>query len=56
MQSCRAGDAAALLHEADRLAWFTHWTAATRLFTRAEASAREAGDARNALYAKFGWV
>ena len=48
------GDAAALLREADRLAWLTHWTAATPLFARAEASARDTGDTRNALYAKFG--
>lgn len=47
-------DAATLLREADRLTWLTNWSAATPLFARAETIAREAGDARNALYAKFG--
>jgi CHAT domain-containing protein len=47
-------DHAALLREADRLAWLTNWTAATPEFARAETLARDAGDGRNALYAKFG--
>jgi tetratricopeptide (TPR) repeat protein len=32
----------------------TNWTAATPLFVRAEKLARDAGDARSVLYAKFG--
>jgi hypothetical protein len=47
-------DHAALLQEADRLAWLTNWTAATAVFARAEELARDAGDERNELYAKFG--
>ena len=47
-------DRAELLREAARLAWLTNWTAATPLFVRAEKLARDAGDARSALYAKFG--
>jgi CHAT domain-containing protein/tetratricopeptide (TPR) repeat protein len=47
-------DHAALLREADGLAWLTNWTAATPVFARAETLARDAGDERNALYAKFG--
>lgn len=47
-------DHAALLREADRLAWMTNWTAATPVFARAEELARDAGDERNELYAKFG--
>jgi tetratricopeptide (TPR) repeat protein len=47
-------DYTALLREADRLAWLTNWTAATPVFIRAEELARDAGDERNELYAKFG--
>ena len=47
-------DATAVLREADRLAWLMNWTGATPVFARAEAIARDAGDARSALYAKFG--
>ena len=47
-------DHAALLREADRLAWLTNWTAATPVFARAEQLARDSGDLRNELYAKFG--
>src|SRR5690606_12665790 len=47
-------DHGALLREADGLAWLTNWTAATPVFARAETLARDAGDERNALYAKFG--
>ena len=47
-------NAADLLREADRLAWLTNWTAAGPLFARAERAAGESGDARAALYARFG--
>jgi len=43
-----------LLKEADRLAWVKNWAKARPLFVRAEKLFAEAGDDRNALYAKIG--
>ena len=50
----KPADVNVLLRDADRLAWMTNWTAATPVFARAEQIAGDAGDARNALYARFG--
>ena len=47
-------DAHGLLAEADRLSWLFNWNAAGPLYKRAEQLFVEAGDERNAFYAKIG--
>ncbi|HLG96631.1 MAG TPA: CHAT domain-containing tetratricopeptide repeat protein [Bryobacteraceae bacterium] len=42
-----------LLAEGERLAWLKNWQAAEPYFARAEAAFRNAGNARNALYAEI---
>ncbi len=44
------------LAEADRLAGLRAWTRAERFFVHAERAFEEAGDSRNALYAKLGRI
>src|SRR5690349_2207778 len=44
----------ALLRQADQRAWLTDWYTALPLYTNAEKAAADAGDQRNAMYARFG--
>jgi hypothetical protein len=43
-----------LIEKADRLAWLYNWYLAGPLYTEAEKLYAEAGDSRNALWAKIG--
>lgn len=51
-----AEDAHKLLAEADRLSWLFNWPAAGPLYKKAEELFTQAGDERNAVHAKIGWL
>src|SRR3954470_12225220 len=49
-----AADFSAQLREADRRAWLTDWYGALPIYADIERAAGKAGNARDAMYAKFG--
>ena len=51
-----SNDPHALLTEANRLSWLFNWPKSGPLYQRAEALFTRAGDTRNALYARVGYI
>src|SRR5215210_8051720 len=49
-----AASVSAQLREADRRAWLTDWYGALPIYADVERAAAKAGNARDAMYAKFG--